>query len=33
MVVKLRFREETENPRVVRLEATGNAIRVSREDV
>jgi len=33
MVVKLRFREETENPRVVRLEATGSAIRVSLEDV
>ena len=33
MVVKLRFREESENPRVVRFEATGSAIRVSLEDV
>lgn len=32
MVLKLRFREEDENPRVVRLEATGSAIRVSPED-
>ncbi len=32
MVLKMRFREETENPRVVRLEATGNAIRVSLDD-
>lgn len=32
MVLKLRFREENENPRVVRLEATGSAIRVSLED-
>jgi hypothetical protein len=29
MVLKLRFREETENPRVVRIEATGRAMRVS----
>lgn len=29
MVLKLRFRDEGENPRVVQLEATGNAIRVS----
>ena len=33
MVVKLRFREENENPRVVRLEATGSAIRVSLDEV
>jgi len=33
MVLKLRFREENENPRVVRLEATGNALRVSLEPV
>ena len=32
MVLKLRFREENENPRVVRLEATGSAIRVSPDD-
>jgi hypothetical protein len=32
MVLKLRFREESENPRVVRLEATGNSIRVSLEE-
>jgi hypothetical protein len=31
MVLKLRFREETENPRVVRIEATGSAMRVSLE--
>ena len=31
MVLKLRFREESENPRVVRLEATGSAVRVSLE--
>lgn len=31
MVLKLRFREESENPRVIRLEATGNSIRVSLE--
>lgn len=29
MVLKLRFRKESENPRVVRLEATGNSLRVS----
>ena len=29
MVLKLRFREESENPRVARLEAAGKAIRVS----
>lgn len=33
MVIKLRFREENENPRVVRLEATGSAIRVSLDEV
>ena len=33
MVVKLRFRDENENPRVVRLEATGSAIRVSLDEV
>lgn len=31
MVLKLRFREESENPRVVRLEAVGKAVRVSLE--
>jgi hypothetical protein len=31
MVLKLRFREETENPRVVTIEATGSAMRVSVE--
>jgi hypothetical protein len=31
MVLKLRFREETENPRVVQLEATGPQVRVSLE--
>lgn len=29
MVLKLRFREESENPRVVRIEATGSRVRVS----
>ena len=33
MILKLRFREENENPRVVRFEATGNAIRISLDDV
>lgn len=33
MVLKMRFREESENPRVVRLEAAGAAIRVSLEDL
>lgn len=33
MVLKIRFREEAENPRVVQLEATGNSIRVSLVDV
>lgn len=32
MIVKMRFREEGENPRVVRLEATGSAIRVSLDE-
>lgn len=32
MVLKLRFREDSENPRVVRLEAVGKAVRVSLED-
>ena len=32
MIVKMRFREESENPRVVRLEATGSAIRVSLDE-
>ena len=31
MVLKLRFREETENPRIVKLEATGPQVRVSLE--
>lgn len=29
MVLKLRFRDESDNPRFVQLEATGNAIRVA----
>lgn len=33
MILKLRFREENENPRVIRFEATGNAIRISLDDV
>ena len=33
MVLKLRFREEEENPRVVLLESTGNSIRVSMEPI
>ena len=32
MVLKLRFREESDNPRTVRLEATGRTMRVSLED-
>ncbi len=32
MVLKLRFREEAENPRVVRIEATGSALRVALEE-
>jgi len=32
MVLKLRFREESENPRIVCLEAAGRAVRVSLED-
>jgi hypothetical protein len=31
MVLKLRFREETEHPRVVTIEATGSAMRISLE--
>lgn len=31
MVLKMRFREEAENPRIVVLEATGSAVRVSLE--
>lgn len=31
MVLKLRFREESENPRIIRLEAVGKAVRVSFE--
>jgi hypothetical protein len=31
MVLKLRFREDSENPRVIRLEAVGKAVRVSLE--
>jgi len=31
MVLKLRFREESESPRVVRLEAAGKSVRVSLE--
>jgi hypothetical protein len=33
MVLKLRFREESDSPRVVRLEAVGRAVRVSLEEV
>ncbi len=33
MVLKLRFREEADNPRVVRIEATGSALRVSLDPV
>ena len=33
MVLKLRFREESDNPRVLRLEAAGRAVRVSIEEV
>ena len=33
MVLKLRFREESDNPRVVRLEAAGRAVRVSLEEI
>jgi len=33
MVLKLRFREESDNPRIVRLEAAGRAVRVSVEEV
>jgi hypothetical protein len=29
MVLKLRFREESENPKIVQLEATGSQLRVS----
>ena len=32
MVLKLRFREESDNPRIVRLEAAGRAVRVSLEE-
>lgn len=31
MVVKLRFREESENPRTIRLESVGSGVRVSLE--
>jgi hypothetical protein len=31
LVLKLRFREETENPRIVSLESAGSAIRVALE--
>ena len=33
MVLKMRFREESESPRVVQLEATGNSIRISLEEI
>ena len=33
MVLKLRFREELDSPRIVRLEAAGRAVRVSLEEV
>jgi hypothetical protein len=32
MVLKLRFREESANPRILRLEAAGPAVRVSSEE-
>lgn len=32
MVLKLRFREESDNPRVVRLEAAGAGVRVALEE-
>jgi hypothetical protein len=31
LALKLRFREETEHPRIVRLESAGSAVRVSLE--
>ncbi len=33
MVLKLRFREEDDNPRIVLLESTGNSIRVSLDPI
>jgi len=33
MVLKMRFREESESPRVVQLEATGNSIRISLDEI
>lgn len=33
MILKLRFREENENPRVIRIEATGETMRVTLEPV
>lgn len=33
MVLKLRIREESDNPRVLRLEAAGRAVRVSLEEI
>jgi hypothetical protein len=33
MVLKLRFREESDGPRIVRLEAAGRAVRVSLDEV
>ena len=33
MVLKLRFREENENPRVVRIEGTGATMRVGLEEI
>jgi hypothetical protein len=32
MVLKLRFREESDNPRIVRLDAAGRVVRVSLEE-
>ena len=32
MVLKLRFREESDHPRIVRLDAAGHAVRVSLEE-
>jgi len=33
MVLKLRFREEGDNPRIVQLESTGNSMRVTLEPI
>jgi hypothetical protein len=33
MILKMRFREKAENPRVVRIEATGTALRISLDEI